>query len=61
MDTADDKFDKYENPTDGSSLDFCCFPDCGCPGSRLCMAKNGPSSVSSAFNIEPGTLREELL
>lgn len=33
--------DDYGNPLDGSSLPYCAFPDCGCHGSRLCMAEKG--------------------
>jgi len=48
-------FDKYGNPMDGSRLKNCCFPDCGCDGSRLCMAERGPSSGACAMNHERGT------
>lgn len=47
--------DKYGNPTDGSRLINCCFPDCGCNGSRLCQAENGPSLSSMWLNYERGT------
>ena len=30
----------------------CSFPDCGCDGARLCMAKNGPSRDSERCNVE---------
>lgn len=30
----------------------CTFPCCGCDGSRLCMAPNGPNESSSSSNIE---------
>jgi hypothetical protein len=33
-------------------FDNCSFPDCGCDGSRLCMAKNGPNEDSMKGNIE---------
>ena len=46
--------DKYGNPTDGSRLIYCCFPDCGCDGARLCMAENGASSGSLMLNLERG-------
>jgi hypothetical protein len=44
--------DGYGNPTDGNSLPFCCFPDCGCDGARLCMAESGPSGCAVSLNIE---------
>ena len=47
--------DKYGNPIDGSSLPYCCFPDCGCDGARLCMAESGASSASLILNEERGT------
>jgi hypothetical protein len=31
---------------------YCSFPDCGCDGARLCMAKEGPSDRSNAGNVE---------
>lgn len=48
-------FDKYGNPLDGSSLPNCCFPDCGCDGSRNCMAESGANFCSCALNYERGT------
>lgn len=42
--------DKYGNTED--DLRYCCFPDCGCDGSRLCMAKEGASDRSITGNIE---------
>jgi hypothetical protein len=48
--------DDYGNPTDGSRLINCCFPDCGCDGERLCMAENGASSGACAMNIERRSL-----
>lgn len=33
-------------------FDYCSFPDCGCDGARLCMAKNGASERSSEYNVE---------
>jgi len=50
------KVDKYGNPLNGDSLPFCCFPDCGCDGSRLCMAESGPNMASVCINIERGSL-----
>lgn len=55
IDEIVDGFDKYGNPTDGSRLINCCFPDCGCDGARLCMAENGASSGSMALNLERGS------
>ena len=45
------KFDKYGNEIDGEFL-YCSFPDCGCDGARLCMAKNGASEEASIGNVE---------
>lgn len=48
--------DEYGNPleSDGTcdKLIYCCFPDCGCDGSRLCMAKNGASDIACRGNVE---------
>jgi hypothetical protein len=48
--------DKYGNllDEDGSidRLIFCCFPDCGCDGARLCDAENGASDRAIRHNIE---------
>ena len=49
--------DQYGNPLDGSSLPNCCFPDCGCDGSRLCMADSGANSASRAMNFERGSYK----
>ena len=46
--------DQYGNPTDGSRLINCCFPDCGCDSARLCMAENGPNNCSRSLNREQG-------
>jgi hypothetical protein len=51
-DYADDETDDYGNPKDGSRLINCCFPDCGCDGSRLCMAENGASDRCCRQNVE---------
>lgn len=42
--------DAYGN----TSEDFinCSFPDCGCDGARLCMAKNGASDDCLKGNVE---------
>ena len=42
--------DKYGNTED----DFrnCSFPDCGCDGARLCMAKTGASENAQIANVE---------
>lgn len=47
--------DKYGNPLDGSELRNCCFPDCGCDGARLCMAKSGASFGACSLNRERGS------
>ena len=44
--------DQYGNPTDGSRVINCCFPDCGCDGSRLCMAEQGASDRACSQNVE---------
>ena len=44
--------DKYGNPANGDELIYCCFPDCSCDGSRLCMAKNGASENCFKGNVE---------
>ena len=33
-------------------LIYCTFPDCGCDGERLCMAKNGASDTAKRINVE---------
>ena len=61
----EDATDKYGNPTDGSRIVNCCFPDCGCDGARLCMAETGASSASLMLNLDRGesasVRRRELL
>ena len=52
MDGHVDDVDQYGNPMDVSSLPFCCFPDCGCDGARLCMADSGANNASAALNLE---------
>lgn len=47
--------DQYGN-TEREPNKFCCFPDCGCDGSRLCQAERGPNFASCAINIERGSL-----
>jgi hypothetical protein len=44
--------DKYGNPVDGDRLIYCCFPDCGCDGARLCMAEKGASFAANQLNLE---------
>jgi hypothetical protein len=48
--------DQYGNPLqdDGTcdELIYCVFPNCGCDGARLCMAKNGASANANCANIE---------
>lgn len=51
----DEGLDGYGNPLDGSEIINCCFPECGCDGARLCMAKNGANSAACAMNIERGS------
>lgn len=49
---SESETDKYGNPTDGSSFNYCSFPDCGCDGARLCGAKNGASDSALVGNVE---------
>ena len=42
--------DDYGNTE--AQFDYCSFPDCGCDGSRLCMAKRGPSDNANSGNVE---------
>lgn len=46
--------DAYGNTED--LFAFCCFPDCGCDGERLCMAPSGANFASRSMNIERGSL-----
>ncbi len=46
------EFDKYGNDINGDRIIYCCFPDCGCDGSRLCMAENGASNRAFGENVE---------
>lgn len=54
-----EELDKYGN-TEGE-LNNCCFPDCGCDGARLCMAKNGPSERAFKQNVENMYGRKDLV
>jgi len=55
---ANEREDNYGNPLteDGELVDgrliYCCFPDCGCDGARLCMAENGASERACRQNVE---------
>lgn len=51
----DEAVDKYGNPMDGDSLPYCCFPDCGCDGARVCQAESGANSAAMNINLERGT------
>lgn len=42
--------DEYGNTE--SDFRYCCFPDCGCDGARLCMAPSGASDRSLGGNVE---------
>jgi hypothetical protein len=42
--------DGYGNTEDQQT--YCCFPDCGCDGQRLCCATEGPSEYAVAGNVE---------
>lgn len=45
------EYDDYGNKIDGDLI-YCCFPDCGCDGARLCMAKRGASDLALGRNVE---------
>jgi len=51
------KVDDYGNPFSGDRIIYCCFPDCGCDGARLCQAEKGANSSACAMNIERGSLK----
>ena len=42
--------DDYGNTEE--ELVYCCYPNCGCDGERLCMAKNGSSDRAKKYNKE---------
>jgi hypothetical protein len=44
------EIDAYGNTEE--EMVYCCFPDCGCDGARLCMAKNGASERACSGNVE---------
>lgn len=44
--------DEYGNDVESGELTYCCFPDCGCDGARLCMAKTGASDRAMGGNVE---------
>jgi hypothetical protein len=50
--SAEPETDDYGNPIDGDRLIYCCFPDCGCDGARLCMAEKGASDRALGANVE---------
>ena len=41
----------------GDRIIYCCFPDCGCDGARLCQAEKGANSSARTMNIERGSLK----
>jgi uncharacterized coiled-coil protein SlyX len=51
-DVEEEEVDRYGNPIDGDEILYCCYPDCGCDGARLCMAKNGASVGAITLNKE---------
>lgn len=51
----DEPVDQHGNPLSGDRIINCPFPECGCDGSRLCMAENGPSRAACWVNIERGS------
>lgn len=48
--TCELDIDEYGNTED--SFQYCSFPNCGCDGARLCMAKEGASEHSVMGNVE---------
>ncbi len=50
MSEAIKDLDQYGNPPD--RVIYCCFPDCGCDGARLCMAETGPSFGAENLNLK---------
>lgn len=57
-----DEPDKYGNRPSDWPPKYCCFPDCGCDGARLCQAKSGPNFACGHLNLErqiPGITRHE--
>jgi hypothetical protein len=48
----EEEVDKYGNPISGDRLIYCCFPDCGCDGARLCGAEQGASNRAIEQNVE---------
>ena len=55
----DEEVDEYGNPVNGDEVIYCCFPDCGCDGARLCMAREGASDAAMSLNIERGSFNKE--
>lgn len=51
--TPSPPLDQYGNT--GNDITNCCFPDCGCDGARLCMARNGASYSAMTLNRERGS------
>ncbi len=51
-DVDNEAVDKYGNPIGGDILIYCCFPDCGCEGARLCMAESGANFAACVLNVE---------
>lgn len=52
--SGSDSPDKYGNTE--YNFQYCCFPDCGCDGARLCDAPSGPNYAALNLNIEKGSL-----
>lgn len=48
--------DAHGNTED--SFEYCCYPDCGCDGARLCMAGE-PNFASVCLNREKSTYHTE--
>mgnify|MGYP001613519268 CR=1 FL=1 len=49
--------DKYGNTED--NFRYCCFPDCGCDGARLCDAPSGPNFAAINLNLEKGYFKRQ--
>ena len=41
--------DKYGNTED--QFEYCCFPDCGCDGSRNCDAPSGACREEGSYDL----------
>ena len=54
------KVDDYGNPFSGDRIIYCCFPDCGCDGARLCQAENGTMADQFPDATKMATLSDRI-